>query len=906
MEQVAWDVAAAAVDGIPRDGVPEMLEVDTDLVGASGLGLALDEAAAGFASEHTIGGAGFAAAGIDGHFLAVDLVAGDGGVDETVGHAGHAVGDREINLRHAAVGELARERDVRRVALRHHEATARLFVQAVDDSGTLDASDGGETFAVMEQGVDECSLGHAGSRMHGEAGGFVEHEEGFVLVQDIQRAILGHEVRRHDSLLGSNPDDVALGERHRGAGGGAVDRDPAAFQAVLHARSRDTGEHRCGENIEAHAGVVGTDHVVGRGRGVGFSVAVGHSCGVWSRGNSAQRPIRQSKSFPPMSDTPDEPQAEEATAEPIVESCPSCGGLMDVTEVMPMSEVVCPSCGQTSRVRQAFNHFTLLGVLGEGGMGSVFKALDNNLDRHVALKVLKKEFSKSEEDWIQLADEARMTAAVNHPNVVKVFDFGQDRGQFYIAMELVEKGSLDHLMGIQKRVAEVQVLEVGIQIAQGLNAALENGLIHRDIKPGNILFADAHTAKLVDFGLAIVMDADAQSKGEIWGTPYYIAPEKLDNQPEDFRSDIYSLGGTLFHALAGRPPYEADTPSMVALKQLKSQAVSLQSFAPDVTSETAYVINRMMAKDPADRYQSYDELIGHLHYAREKLLERAKLPVKEKQRVVLETAETRKWTAFLSLGLLVAVMLAGIAVFLNRERIFPADTKAAERKEAEVRRASVESQILAAATGVASGETGPAMASFSEVIANAEVKPALRNWAVLNLAFAQMVSGLQPEPIRKTLGSLVPIESASPEDQKLADYFLETARVIRTRDEINPSIISFYNTAEDSFSVLMFGMWNWQQQGRVDQAAPFFAAFLRTEGQSPWLQAYRPIAEKFSADWKLLEPAFRAARPAAQKAAAEKALAELPAVRPKLTTGPRAIEALEKVEKTLREKVGRP
>ena len=164
-------------------------------------------------------------------------------------------------------------------------------------------------------------------------------------------------------------------------------------------------------------------------------------------------------------------------------------------------------------------------------------------------------------------------------------------------MELAEKGSLDDLMSVQQRLSEAQVLGVGIQIAEGLEAALEHNLIHRDIKPGNILFADSQTAKLVDFGLAVVMGEVAHARGEIWGT-LHIAPEKLDNQPEDLRSDIYSLGGTLFHALAGRPPYEAETASTVALKQLMSQPVSLQAFAPDVSSETAYVINRMLAKTP--------------------------------------------------------------------------------------------------------------------------------------------------------------------------------------------------------------------------------------------------------------------------------------------------------------------
>jgi serine/threonine protein kinase len=152
-------------------------------------------------------------------------------------------------------------------------------------------------------------------------------------------------------------------------------------------------------------------------------------------------------------------------------------------------------------------------------------------------------------------------------------------------MELVDKGSLDDLMTLQGRVAEIQVLEVGAQIARGLDAALRRGLIHRDVKPGNILFADAHSSKIVDFGLATLHNQAIKAGGEVWGTPYYVAPEKLDTPPvEDYRSDMYSLGATLFHAVAGRPPYEAESASMVALKHLKSQSVSLQAFAPDVST----------------------------------------------------------------------------------------------------------------------------------------------------------------------------------------------------------------------------------------------------------------------------------------------------------------------------------
>jgi serine/threonine protein kinase len=297
------------------------------------------------------------------------------------------------------------------------------------------------------------------------------------------------------------------------------------------------------------------------------------------------------------------------------EDCPNCRTTLDMTGVGAFSDASCPSCGQFFKACSRFNQFQITSLLGEGGMGSAFRAVDVTLDREVALKVLKIQGGNLHDEAEKLAHEARTTAQINHPNVVRIFDFGETRSQFYIAMELVGGGSLDDLMQQRGMVPEITALEVGIQVAQGLKAAMEMGLIHRDIKPANILFADRGTVKLVDFGLAVVASDTATSPTEIWGTPYYVAPEKLDDLPEDFRSDIYSLGGTLFHAMAGRPPYEADNASLVALKQLKSRPVSLQAFAPDVCNETAYVINRMMSKMPDKRYQSYDELIDHLRFA---------------------------------------------------------------------------------------------------------------------------------------------------------------------------------------------------------------------------------------------------------------------------------------------------
>ncbi|RYD84826.1 MAG: serine/threonine protein kinase, partial [Verrucomicrobiaceae bacterium] len=331
---------------------------------------------------------------------------------------------------------------------------------------------------------------------------------------------------------------------------------------------------------------------------------------------------------------------------------------MDIAGLEPLTQVACPSCGGMVVVSPLIGHYELIDIVGRGGMGVVYKARDTSLDRFVALKVLRKDHSQNEELVAQLETEASVTASINHPHVVRVFTTGTDSGRFYIAMELVDKGTLDDLINLQGRVAEAQVLEIAVQIAQGLRAAYQHGLIHRDVKPGNILFADSHTAKIVDFGLAM-LEAAALGGGEIWGTPYYVAPEKLDQKPEDFRSDMYSLGASLFHALAGRPPFEAENATMVALKHLKSQAVSLQAFAPHISGQTAYVINRTLLKDPDQRYTSYDEFIEHLEYARTELEKKGNQP-KAKQRVVLETEEDQKLWSYVTFGMLGLVVVVGL------------------------------------------------------------------------------------------------------------------------------------------------------------------------------------------------------------------------------------------------------
>jgi serine/threonine protein kinase len=360
-------------------------------------------------------------------------------------------------------------------------------------------------------------------------------------------------------------------------------------------------------------------------------------------------------------------------SEPTAQTCPGCGTTVDTTEAEPLSRVPCPNCGKKIRVERSFDHFSLVETLGVGGMGTVYKARDLELDRFVALKLLRKDLGGEEEHKARLQQEARIAAAVNHPFVIQVFDSGRDHGQFYVVMELVDHGSLDDLMALHPRLPEKRVLEIGIQVAKGLRAAHRRGLIHRDVKPANILFVDEHSAKIGDFGLASTGTQRWGIGGVVWGTPEYVSPERLNNDPEDFRSDIYSLGATLFHAIAGKPPIEANTNSATALLESKQRPLDLQATAPDVSAETAEVLQRMISADPAERFSSYDDLVAELERAWQALaLEDATSAGENRRRRLLSRRRIEalkdRWSRlpfFIRLGL-PAIIAAGILFIIAR------------------------------------------------------------------------------------------------------------------------------------------------------------------------------------------------------------------------------------------------
>jgi len=367
----------------------------------------------------------------------------------------------------------------------------------------------------------------------------------------------------------------------------------------------------------------------------------------------------------------------------MIQTCPACGAAVETSDAEPLARVACPTCGEQVRVERTFDHFVVVETLGVGGMGTVYKARDTLLDRFVALKLLRRDLSGEVDHTSQLQQEARVAASVSDPNVIQVFSSGTDHGRFYVVMELVDHGSLDDLIEQRTSLPENLVLETGMQVAKGLRAAYRQGLIHRDVKPANILFVDEHTAKISDFGLAGAAAQGSESEGVIWGTPYYVAPERLNNDPKDFRSDVYGLGATLFHAIAGKAPIEGNTNSAALLLELKQQPLDLRAVAPKVSERTAAVFQRMIAPDPAQRFSSYDELVAELEQAQHALGSTGNGSMAHGR---------ARWWLFIIGALLLVLMVAAAIFFLVRKPPDNASAKTLAKSSAQPSRTTTKEQ----------------------------------------------------------------------------------------------------------------------------------------------------------------------------------------------------------------------
>jgi serine/threonine protein kinase len=267
---------------------------------------------------------------------------------------------------------------------------------------------------------------------------------------------------------------------------------------------------------------------------------------------------------------------------------------------------------QESRDRQ-LPGYKLVSVLGAGAMAKVYKAVQLSLDRPVAVKILPKRLSENSEYVKLFYKEGRAAAKLNHPNIVQAIDVGEAGGYHYFVMEFVEGHTLYDELANGKVFSEEEALKIIIQIATALKHAHSQGLIHRDVKPKNIMITPEGVVKLADMGLArSTGDAEAAQAeaGRAFGTPYYISPEQIRGEVDiDFRADIYSLGATLYHLVTGRVPFDGPTPVAVMHKHLKEPLVPPDHINTGLSSGIGEVVEVMMAKDRAKRYASTDDML---------------------------------------------------------------------------------------------------------------------------------------------------------------------------------------------------------------------------------------------------------------------------------------------------------
>ncbi|UCE16153.1 MAG: protein kinase [Candidatus Bathyarchaeota archaeon] len=254
--------------------------------------------------------------------------------------------------------------------------------------------------------------------------------------------------------------------------------------------------------------------------------------------------------------------------------------------------------------------YAVLKKLGEGGKGVVYKARDTVLNRVVAIKMLKSEVL-SEEAYSRVMREAQVVAKLNHPNIVSIHDIGKESEKQFFILEFVDGMSLGGLMGTYREgKCDLQtVLRVSIDVCGALQYAHSQGVLHRDIKPENILITQEGTAKLMDFGLAKALGGTRITRrGMIVGTPAYLPPEQALGKDSDERSDLYSLGATLYHMATGRPPFPGDDPVKVIFSHINDMPMKPSRINPDIDAELERIILKLLKKDPDERYQSAEKL----------------------------------------------------------------------------------------------------------------------------------------------------------------------------------------------------------------------------------------------------------------------------------------------------------
>ena len=321
-------------------------------------------------------------------------------------------------------------------------------------------------------------------------------------------------------------------------------------------------------------------------------------------------------------------------------SCTHCGGITEL-EIIDTDYVGCGHCEEVVEVPKSrfdkntviAGDFVILEKIGIGGMGLVFKAHQISLERIVALKILKDSFCQNERFIHGFITEARSAAQLRHKNIVQAYAVGHDNGAFYIALEYIQGPTTADMMLQNHIFSEQEVLDIALQMSHALDHAWTNNqLLHRDIKPDNIMIDQNGHAKLMDLGLACPhMDSENGEADEVLGTPQYISPEQLTGCLMDFRGDQYSLGATLFHLLTNQFPFDGETATETALMNLNVEVTPPHLINPKISQSISKIVCKMMEKSPDKRFLSSQGLIEALESCRSP--QKKKIIQKKKQTI---------------------------------------------------------------------------------------------------------------------------------------------------------------------------------------------------------------------------------------------------------------------------------
>jgi len=356
-------------------------------------------------------------------------------------------------------------------------------------------------------------------------------------------------------------------------------------------------------------------------------------------------------------------------------------GVLDQAQIDRIHQAIASSKAAT-KVPRDLGGFELLEKIGQGGMGSVFKARQKELDRVVALKILSPRLARNQEFVERFLKEARSAGRLNHPNIVAAIDVGEDQGFYYFAMEYVDGETLTAMLAREGRLAEPRALAVATDVARALDHAHHKGLIHRDIKPDNIMVTQDGRVRVTDFGLARALDAEAGAAPEdrFLGTPAYVAPEQVRCEPDiDCRADLFSLGVTLFQMLTGELPFHGANAMAVAAAVLTEPLPPLRKLRPEASPAASRAVERLTAKDRGERPATPADAIAALERAaaappRPRPKPRPRARVAARAAPARRAAARRRRTpaaAYVAIGLAAAALAAAIVYLVAAARKRP-------------------------------------------------------------------------------------------------------------------------------------------------------------------------------------------------------------------------------------------